>query len=350
MSFDARDSAVQVSTALRTQLASVPGVRVATPRDIKEQLLRLRAEGITDDKAIRGLAARLGVDFVVWGSLAPDQPTVETAAYRRNDGKKIATIKLAKHSNKLAYALIQASAKNAPDDVALKQLFENMDQLQAQITQPMAKNAATHDDLLTALEALEQALAYEAGSDDSAELLDTADRASKKAISAEPKNALGHWLQANVAYNQASRHYRTGNAEEAKARMRDVRTSLGEAVKNRIGLEPQSLLIEIEADYYLNERQPEEAVKRYLELTKLDQPLQSQLRGHWMLAGIYAGDWGNAQKAIVDASESRRHITEILANWPDSAEAKLLKQWLRWDDTKEQTDFNYLPSLNTGLL
>ena len=87
-----------------------------------------------------------------------------------------------------------------------------------------------------------------------------------------------------------------------------------------------------------------------MELIKVNQPIQSQLRGHWMLAGIYAGDWGNAGKPIVDAEQSRRHITEILSNWPDSPEAKLLKQWLRWDDTKQQTDFNFLPSLNSDLL
>ena len=96
------------------------------------------------------------------------------------------------------------------------------------------------------------------------------------------------------------------------------------------------------------ERKPEEAVDRYLAMTKPDQPLQSQLRGHWMLAGIYAGDWGNAGQPIVDVEKSRRHLTEILANWPDSPEAKLLKEWLRWDDKQEQTEFNYLPRLNAS--
>jgi hypothetical protein len=350
ISFDARNPAVQVSTALRTKLAKIPGVRVASPRDIKEQLRRLRAEGLNNEKAIRGLAARLGVDFVVWGSLQPDGATVQTAAYRRDNGQQIVPIKLAKNSDDMAYVLIQASAKSAPDDPAISQMLSQMQKLESVMVAPMANGVATSNELLTAIEALDQALAYDAGSEESIELLSTADQASKNAATAEPRNALAHWLQANVAYNQASRLYRIGDTKAATARMREMKNSLGRAVEFRDTVKTPSLVTEIEADYYLLiDRKITEAVDRYLAMIRPDQPLQSQLRGHWMLAGIYAGDWGNAEQPIVDADKARRHITEILANWPDSPEAKLLKKWLRWDDRQEQTDFNYLPRLNTEL-
>lgn len=348
--FDARHPAVQVATALRTKLAKIPGVRVASPRDIKEQLRRLRGEGLSEQQAIRGLAARLGVDYVVWGSMQPDDATVQTAAYRRDTGQPIVPVNLANNSDDMAYVLIQASAQNAPGDQAVSHMLDQMRKLEAAMMAPMAKGVATSGELLTAIEALDQALAYEAGSEESIELLKTADLASNNAAQAEPRNALAHWLQANVAYNQASRLYRTGDAEAAKARMREMKNSLIRAVEFRESVKTPSLVTEIEADYYLLvDRKPAEAIDRYLAMTKPDQPRQSQLRGHWMLAGIYAGDWGHAESAVVDADKARRHVTEMLANWPDSPESKLLKAWLRWDDRQEQTEFNYLPRLNTEL-
>ena len=81
-------------------------------------------------------------------------------------------------------------------------------------------------------------------------------------------------------------------------------------------------------------------------MTASDQPLQTQLRGHWMLSGIRAGDWGLAEQSSVDLNESRRHVIQILSNWPDSPEASLLKQWLRWDDTKGETEFNFMPAVH----
>lgn len=289
----------------------------------------------------------LGVDYVVWGSLAPDRATVQTAAYRSTDGQQIIPVRLARNSPDAAYALIQASSSTAPDDQAITQLLANMNLLQAALSAPMAQSPATHDELMTAIESLDQALAFEAGDDESIDLLVTADKASRNALTAEPRNGLAHWLQSNVAYNLALREFRQGNPSEAEQHLAAMKKSLAEAVENRETIAIPSLVTEIEADYYLLvRREAEKAAERYLQMTKLDQPRQSQLRGHWMLAGIYAGDWGLAQNPIVDAEKSRFHIVEILANWPDSPEAKLLKQWLRWDDTKRETEFNYLPTIH----
>ena len=245
---------------------------------------------------------------------------------------------------------MQASAKNSPDDQALAYLIKNMESIQAALTTPMSANESTNDNLLTAMEALEQALAFESGSQESIELLETADQSSQDARSAEPKNAIAHWLQANIAYNQASRLYSLGQDEAAKKKMNAMRSSLSEAIKHRQTIASESLVTEIEADYYLLvARDAEKAVARYTAMTELDQPMQSQLRGHWMLSGIRAGDWGTAEQSVVDPAEARRHLIEIMANWPTSPEAKLLKQWMRWDDTSEQTQFNYLPRVNAGL-
>ena len=40
---------------------------------------------------------------------------------------------------------------------------------------------------------------------------------------------------------------------------------------------------------------------------------------------------------------------QILSNWPDSPQARLLKRWLKFDETTQQTEFNYLPMVNMQL-
>lgn len=350
ISWDPRHPAVRVSTALRTKFAKVPGVRVASPRDIKEQLRRLSASGIRSDNAIRGLAARLGVDFVVWGSLANNQTDVQTAAYRRDTGQQAVPISLKLNSGETAQTLITAFAKNADGNDALKRLVSNMRANQAALESSMAETPATNDDLLTAIEALDQALAYESGSDDSVTLLETADAASRAAIASEAQNPVARWLQSNVAYNQAARLYSVGEVEAAKKRMREMKIALSLAYRNSQKIEAPSLMTEVQADYHLLiERNIEKAVAKYDEMTDPNAPNQSQLRGHWMLAGIYAGDWGNENSEFLSAEKSRQHLTEILANWPESPETRLLKEWLRWDETADQTEFNYLPKLNLEL-
>ena len=344
VSFDARHPAVRVSTALRSQLARLPGVRVASPRDIKEQLRRLRAEGISDDQAMRGLAARLGVDYVIWGNLDPSETTVRTAAYRRADGLPIAPVQLKHRADNLVPTLIAASAKQSPEDQGLQRLVRHIERSQDAPTVTLANSDATRDELLSAMEALDHALAFETGSDAANEFLDLANRASRSAIAAEPDNAMAHWLQANVAYNQAASLFRRGDRKAAAERMNDMRSALGESIKYRENLRLPGLKTEVEADYYLlMRRDPEKAVERYVQLTEKSQPSASQLRGHWMLAGIHAGDWGTSGQPVVDPDKSRYHITQVLANWPDSPEANLLKRWLRWDETNQQTEFNYLP-------
>ena len=78
-------------------------------------------------------------------------------------------------------------------------------------------------------------------------------------------------------------------------------------------------------------------------------PPKSQLRGHWMLAGIFAGDWGVDQQ-VIDAEKARYHVIEIVAGWPDSPEAKRLKRWLLWDDETDQSRHDYLPKIHSSLM
>lgn len=347
--------AVQISTALRMRLNQVTGVKVASPVDIQRQLRRLRVSGGDSSQALRGLASRLGVDYVVWGSMAAGGATYQTAAYRRDNGNRVVQVDLPGNADQGTWAqlFLTAASEQTDDQEAIGRLLDRIEQdndLKQGLATPLSANPSTSGELLKALESLEQALAYDTRSDQSAELLKMADQASQSAATAEPDNPLAHWLQANVAYNQAAQLFQRGNKQQASQRMKQMRSSLNRAVNLRQRIAIPSLLTEVQADFLLLvRRDTPQAIENYQTLTGLDQPLQSQLRGHWMLAGIYAGDWGNAGSPNVDPEKARYHVMQIMANWPESPQAKLLRRWLKYDETTQETEFNYLPMVNIEL-
>jgi hypothetical protein len=55
------------------------------------------------------------------------------------------------------------------------------------------------------------------------------------------------------------------------------------------------------------------------------------LRAHWMLAGLYLGDWDSRVFApgIVNPEMARGHVLAILAQWPQLAEAEFYRQCLK---------------------
>ena len=351
VSFDPNLRAVQVSTALRHRLGGLPGVRIASTNEIKRQWRRMQADGLADANAIRGLAARLGVDYVVWGQVEPQTAQIQTAAYRKSDGRKVVQVSFGGDHGKLASVLLAAASQQSEPDQALVGLYQRMEShaQQAVMQQPMADDPATSKELLVALETLEQSLAFNAGSTESVALLESAKASAESAIAAEPRNAIGHWLRANIAFNQAVHAYQTGASDKAKSQMLVMKSSLRRAMRERREIESVSLTAEIEADHdLLVNRDYESAIKKYQSLTAEDQPLALQLRGHWMLAGIYAGDWGVDQQ-FVDSTKTRQHIIQILADWPESAETKLLKRWLQWDEDAEKTRFDHVPKIHVDL-
>ncbi|MCG8653401.1 MAG: VWA domain-containing protein [Pirellulales bacterium] len=351
---DPSHQAVQVSTALRTRLARLAGVRVASPVDIQRQLRRLRSGGSSPRQTLRGLAGRLGVDYVVWGQAAPGGAHYQTAAYRRDNGLQVVQVNLPTTADQgtWAHIFLAAASDQAGENEALGQLLNRINaQAKDSLTAPMSDNATTSAELLEALEALDQALQYDTRDPQSAKLLETANRASLSAAAAERRNPLAHWLQSNVAYNQAAHLFRSGQQEAAEKRMTEMKASLQRAINLREAIKNPSLLTEIEADYQLLVRKDiPAAIKKYEQLTDPQQPPQSQLRGHWMLSGIYAGDWGSAGQAVVDPEKARLHVMQIMANWPESPQATLLKRWLKYDESTQQTEFNYLPTVNLGLI
>ncbi len=351
ISFDPERETVQVATAIKRQMRLLPGIRVASTVDVQRQVRRLSVEGLPDDATVRGLASRLGVDYLIWGQI-PHQATVQTAAYRRRDGDALVTVSHDGSRDRLTNVLLTAAAKiDAPDEPFCelsKRLAVATER--AILEDPIAKTSATAAELLTAIEALEQSLAFTAGSEDSLALLKKAAAATASAISAEPSNPLAHWLSANASFNLAAVHFRKNDLQAGNQAQKSVKRSLRLANQNVNKIKSQPLRLEIAADYaLLTMGDTKQAIEKYSQMTDLDQPLSTQLRGHWMLSGIHAGDWSTPGK-FIDMKESRKHVIEILANWPNSPESVQLKRWLMWDEKTKRTQFDFLPKINQSIL
>ena len=297
------------------------------------------------------MAGRLGVDYVVWGKVLPQNATVQTAAYRRSDGQPVVKIAFSGDHGRLTDVILTAASKDENGGEAIVQLARTVKENAAGVLLggPIAEGATTTAELLSAIESLEQALAYPVGSDESMTRLENALRSAAAAAAAEPRNAIAHWLSANASFNLAAADYRAGNMEAANQRMSRSRSSLRRASREVRRLKSKPIAAEILADAaLLLSKKIDDAVKLYTDLTDEAMPQASQLRGHWMLAGIRAGDWG-VPDSVSDAEKSREHVIEILANWPESPEAVQLKQWLLWDDQADRARHNFLPLMNRDL-
>jgi hypothetical protein len=207
---------------------------------------------------------------------------------------------------------------------------------------------AERGQLLGAFEALEQALDYSAGDPRGGDLLNKAEAEIAKLLASQPEHAFAHTLLASCRYNQAKILEAAGQMDEAKDRFARSMDSLKEAYRLRNQLVDRLTRLEVEADYGLMvAKDYPAAIKAYEQIVSFSEasPLQTALRAHWMLAGIYKGAWDIARDnpAIADPDKAKHHIMEILAYWPESVEAAAIKRYLLWDEQKNRSRTPYLP-------
>lgn len=349
--FDPDRPAAQVATALLDKLRQLPGVRLKNPLDVERQLRRMRAEGLDDKQAIRGLAARLRVDYVVWGRLQENATLTRTVAFRQRDGLPVVQVVHRGSPDGLAKVVLEAAAGASEQDPELAEFAKRvLASAESSVLQTrLADEVSTTTAVLTAIGSLEQALGQSIGSDVSNRWLERAEAAAKRAIQQEPDNPVAHWVLSNTAFNQASALFRQGATDRASKAMQESKSSLRLANNRRKELSSPFLELEIEADYQLIvRRRPDDAIKLYEEMIKTGLPPDTRRRGHWMLAGLYAGDWG-ATSEIASPQQARAHVVKILTEWPDSPESDQLRHWLQWDERTDRTHHNYLPKLNSVL-
>jgi Tfp pilus assembly protein PilF len=368
MSFDPRKREVIVATDLREKLRRIPGVEVKSPTAVGRQLPVLIRRGVQDDQLLQALATVLNVDYVVWGVVQNDQGVEKylTSIYQGSTGAKIAEgtaisnleSAIGDATGQITRSLI-TNVMRARGDAKLTNAFASLNVIPGggnMVLTPVSNTPAAENGLLAGYEYLEQATAYLAGDRQASPLLERAAASLSDAIASDRDNPLAHLLLANCYFAQAQILSDQNQTEQAAEKMQQFRAELNRANRNQSKLNRDDLKNEIKADFALFGRQggAAEAIELYESLTKSSgQPddkisLESALRAHWMLAGIYSGDWG-VDAALRDPEEARSHLASILAHWPDSHQAEIIRRDLRWDPAVGKNRLESVPRRHEAL-
>lgn len=358
------DASEEIATELRETWRRA-GAEVANPRNVQQALLSLSVEGLEGVSLVQALGNRLKVDYVVWGDYKTRNGVaqLESGLYDPTDGQVKLRASQAE-SAKVSSVQLTGLVTQKMISVALEQR-QQLDQrlvavlagvrsrptLENGIVSPVAGDAAERSHVLAGLHQLELALSYPVGSDDSHPLLDSARESLEKAVGSagDPRNAWAQLLLTSCYYNLWFGHYQRGDVTEAALMQKEFQKSLSQAYnsRNRKRMPLPSMQDEIVADYaLLKDKDYPKAINAYekLALLKDDPNPNTALRAHWMLVGIYAGDW-QVPREFVDVAKARQHLQQILAHWPDRPEAKYYASFVRADQHvgAGATNTSYLP-------
>jgi hypothetical protein len=363
ISFDPDREPVQIATELREKFRMVPEADVKSPVDVERALRRLKSGNVPPDDWLQALALRLGVDYVVWGTYRRDQVLVQvkSAIYGKADGQKVAeaavltsaTLKETDLAGNVAGRLMLTTFERdtAPDLVAAFAAMQQNANLNQDVLTPVSSTTDGRTVLMAGFEALEQALGYPLDSGEAQTLLGRAERSLLQATQAEPRNPFAQMVLASCLFNQAERLAQEGLEQEVEAKLQQFSEALKRAYRLRDNTRMKHLQTEIEADYQLLiKKDHAEAVRLYESLAQAtrDTKLHVALRAHWMLAGIFSGDW-DVDASAVDPKKARQHLVQILAHWPDSDEAGFIKRQLRWDEEEGHNQFEHFPREHTPM-
>ncbi|MCC9608597.1 VWA domain-containing protein [Blastopirellula sp. JC732] len=363
MKFDADMPEVQIATMIQEKLRLIPDLEVKDPSSVAKAYKSIASLNLNDGEAMQKLANDLRVDYVIWGEEGNQggESQLKSSLFRRLDNQALAeaqavgaAMQSAPPTNDTAMnSLIQTvtekllkSAKGELDALGVNdgmaEAYDRLDQdenMAKAFSAPLSENLRASREILSGLGQLEQALAFNLGDPQAKPYLDRAERKFGSALIYDPENAMAHAWLASAQFNLAGQD---GGEKYADA----YRESLEKANECKANLiyEPYQQLIEAQYSLVVA-KDAARAIEVYEALLseKTDQ-LELGLKSHWMLAGIYAGDWG-VDMQFVDPVKSREHIVQILANWANSREAEYLKSVLRWDD-EEGTRHPNLPLEN----
>lgn len=331
------DSAICATTAQR--YLSNLGFSVRGPASLEAEYQSAAASGTT--QAIGQLATQIAADFVLSGSVTMDAAKAETQVtltmYSRKSNKDLATT-TATWTSKDGLA--------APDRVstALNGLLQKAGQVEPGAL-PAQSSAGTKADqdflsrdlrarrsILSGLYALEKSLSAGGSNESKANalsLLRTSLTELKAASQFEADNPIVELLLAETYYNLVS----LGEATDESHR-HFLHLQRAYDLRSQPEFAATSWPAEIEGYYaLLVEKDIGRAVKVFEEVVAKPgrETGMSALRAHWMLAGLYLGDWDSRvfAPAIVDPEKARGHVLAILAQWPQLAEAEFYRQCLK---------------------
>lgn len=364
ITFDPTHEAVQIATELRQKFKALPRAEVASPTDVERALRRVKSANVAAPQQLQAVAAQLRVDYLVWGSYRQTGGVVNvrSAIYRKSDGAKVTESQAMTAANlpqtQLVGSLVNKwtltafDPKAAPTLHAAFAVLRNQPAVSAQVLTPVANTVTARTDLLTGFEALEQALGYPVGDPTAKTLLEQSEQALVRAAKDDVRNPFIQMLLASCYFNQSQALLNAGNPDAAKEKSQQYSESLKRAYQKRDDAQVELVKVEIEADYNLVVKKDfAAAIKLYESLATAphDSTLHTALRAHWMLAGIYSGDW-KVDANLIDAKKAKDQLLLILAHWPESSEAAFIKTNLRWNDEKGGNQFPNFPRMNEVVL
>jgi tetratricopeptide (TPR) repeat protein len=360
--FDPAREEVQVATELEQRFARIPGAEVRSAAAVERNVALLSGRGVRGEGLLQALAAAVRVDYVVWGAVSRsgDVVRIESAIYDPVTGKKLIQdsvqsspqLNLTQLTGRLATNLIRETISRNVDG-RLAATFTNFQQsapVQQAVLSPVARTVEARNAVNEGFAHLERALEFSAGEEASREPLEKALAKLDESLgmNGDPTNPFAHLLLASCHRNLAALAAREERADDAAKHQKEALEALNKAYRFRNEAEYAYLKREIEADYLLMVKQDiPAAIKAYTELaqTNPDTSLRTALRAHWMLAGVYSGDWGVAPEHI-NADQARQALVKIMAHWPDTSEARFIERNLRWDGEQGENRFEYFPRTN----
>ncbi len=356
MTFLYKKPEVQMATELRQRLQALPNVRTVSPRQVEEEILRLQGEGGPVKDWPKALNIRLRTDYLLHGSMRmADSAFIEAGVFGRDDLEPLIQMATSGAIESLAGSLLSDLKQTRQRPEALQPLLQRLATIEDSTggtSTPIAMlqnlNSDERTQLLGAFEALEQSLGYALGDELGEELLNKAELELAKLLTSQPEHAFAHGLRASCLYNQAKIQEGRGKLDEAKALIQRSNDAIKDAYRLRSQIVDRLSRLEVEADYALMvAKDYPGAISAYEQIVSFSEasPVQTALRAHWMLAGIYNGAWDIAKNdsTVANPEKAKHHIIQILAFWPESVEATSIKRFLLWDDQKNKSRTPYLP-------
>ena len=366
--FDPTRPEVQVAAELRHRFRAIPGAELQSPLAVERQVIRFRSQGIRGADLLPSLATALRVDYVIWGTVSKsaERLQIQSAIYHQAMGRDLARhivrssdqLPVVDLTSRLMNRLIEKVRESGVDLRLIEALEFVRDGSTAErrMLQPVTTAASARSHLLMGFEFLEKAVAYPVGSEDGTRLLQRAREELQTAQQEDQQNPLVALLLANVAFNEGQALIREGMQDAAQVHWERSSRWLKSAFARRDQARFSYLRLEIEADYaLLIKKDFVNATKIYQRLARAapENPLHITRRAHWMLAGIYSGDWGVADApdglTLLDGDQARYHLTQILAHFEDSSEADFIRRNLRWDDRKGENRFEHFPRIHDAV-
>ena len=358
MSFRSNRPEVRIATDLRRRLRSVPGIEVKSSRAVEQQFRQLRRQDLEESQLLQMLSSALEVDYLLWGTMSQQGGVVQlgSSIYRGGDGRRIVSGRGRKESVSDAASAVMLDVVNRmnrrtdPKLVSLLRGLDGGNEMTRRLTTPVSNNVQTADRMLVAYDLLERVAGLEAGHADADPLLGEAKLALEEALRQDPRNPIAHQLMASCHFNLAQVQKRRGTPQSAQQEFESARAELERAKSLRNARRiPEEVKTEISADYaLLGQKDVEEAIRLYESLTGViaegTSPIQLHLalRAHWMLAGIYSGDWG-VPDTFIQPEKAKLHLKSILAHWPKSHEAEFIRRQLRWNHQTGENSFEHYP-------